>query len=167
MLASKVANFNDRILSPVVNTVSKVGYGVIAAMMLVTVADVIGRRLFNHPVKGSYELSEFMLVIVVYFNLASCELRDGNVTIDLLVSRFRKRTQSIINSFAYVLFLLISCLLTWRLFVYGINEVGGYHTTVLQIPIFPFPLIAALGCFLLSFVVLVRLLLFLSSVVEK
>ena len=137
-------------------------------MMLLTVTDVVGRRAFNQPVYGAYEISEFMLVIVVFFSIVHCEFLKGHVTIDLVVSRFRQRTQDIIDTIMYLIFLVTSCLLIWRLWLYGTavlrnNIVSG----VLEIPVYPFVFVAALGCVLLSVVVLMRLLLFLAGVLKR
>ena len=158
----------ERVISPLLNLFSKIGGGFIFVMMLLTVTDVVGRRAFNQPVYGAYEISEFMLVIVVFFSIVHCEFLKGHVTIDLVVSRFRQRTQDIIDTIMYLIFLVTSCLLIWRLWLYGTavlrnNIVSG----VLEIPVYPFVFVAALGCVLLSVVVLMRLLLFLAGVLKR
>jgi TRAP-type C4-dicarboxylate transport system permease small subunit len=160
MQASKLAGFTERVLSPVTKFFSKIGSGILVVMVIITVADVIGRRFLNLPVKGSYELGEMLLVIVVFFNLPYTEIQDGNVSIDILFIRFGQRTQRIIQSLMYILFLVISILFAWQLFVLAFDEWSeGFITTVLKIPTYPVIFLAAIGCVLLSFVVLVRLLL--------
>jgi TRAP-type C4-dicarboxylate transport system permease small subunit len=160
MPEGKLAGFAERVLSPVTKLFSKIGSGILVVMILITVADVLGRKFFNLPVKGSFELGEMLLVIVVFFNLPNTEMQDGNVSIEILFIRFGQRTQKIIQSLMYILFLVISILLTWQLFVLALDEWSeGFTTTVLKIPTSPVIFLAALGCVLLSFVVLVRLLL--------
>jgi TRAP-type C4-dicarboxylate transport system permease small subunit len=160
MQEGKLAGFTERVLSPVTKLFSKIGSGILVVMVLITVADVLGRKFLNLPVKGSYELGEMLLVIVVFFNLPNTEIRDGNVSIDILFIRFGQRTQRIIQSLMYILFLVISILLAWQLFVLASDEWSeGFTTTVLKIPTSPVIFLAALGCVLLSFVVLARLLL--------
>ena len=158
----------ERVLSPVVTVFGSVGSGAIALMMLVTVADVGGRRLFNHPVFGSMDLSTFMMVIVVFFSMAQCELMRGHITIDLLVSRFKQKSQDIFNSIAYVIFLVTFSWMTWQLIQYGI---GRYHSHIvsytLKVPLYPFIFVAALGSALLSLMVLTHLLTYLAGALKK
>lgn len=53
-------------------------------MMLVTVADVLLRYLFNSPVRGSYEFVEAMLVVFVFHGMAAGFFRRANIVIDLI-----------------------------------------------------------------------------------
>jgi TRAP-type C4-dicarboxylate transport system permease small subunit len=63
---------NERIKSLVgaVNLVSRwfnyLGVGVLTIMMLLTVSDVLLRFVFNRPILGTLELTEYMMVPVVY-----------------------------------------------------------------------------------------------------
>ena len=168
MYLNRLANLLERKLAPLTTVFGNIGASVIAVLMLLTVSDIIGRRFFNSPILGAYELSEFMLVIVVFFVLAHCEFRWCNVTIGLVVSRLRPKSQSIINSIMYVLFLGSSCILTWRLCLLAMREwQNNLISGNLNLPVFPFVLIAAFGCFLLSIVVFMHLLLFLSETLKK
>lgn len=167
MWLTKTANVMERGLSPFTNVVGRIGAGFIAIIMLITVADIIGRRAFGRPVGGAFELSELMLVIVVFGSMASCELIRGHITVGLIVSRFRQRTQDIIDSLMYLLFLAISCLITWQLFVHAMREMGGQVTAVLQVPVFPAIFIAAFGGLLLSLLILMNLLPFIAGALKK
>jgi TRAP-type C4-dicarboxylate transport system permease small subunit len=48
----------------------------LAAMMLLTVADVTLRALFNRPIHGTFELIELGLACSVYIALPAVFLRD-------------------------------------------------------------------------------------------
>ncbi len=155
-------------LSPLVNVLGSIGAGIVAVMMLVTVVDVGGRRLFNQPLFGSMDLSSFMMVIVVFFSITHCELTKGHITIDLVVSRLKKRSQDIINTIAYLIFLVTFGWMTWELSHHAV-EVWHNHIVsyTLKIPTAPFVFIAAFGCALLSLLVLMHLLLFLAEALKK
>jgi TRAP-type C4-dicarboxylate transport system permease small subunit len=56
----------------------------LASMMLITVADVSLRYLFNNPVRGSYDLVEVMLALFVFHGMASAFLTRANIVIDAL-----------------------------------------------------------------------------------
>lgn len=163
----KVTDFMERGLSPLVSVVGNLGAGLIAVMMLLTVVDVVGRRFFHHPLTGAYELSEYLMVIVVFFSMVGCQLLKGHITIDLVVDKFRQRTRNIIDSIMYVFFLMMFGVLTWRFVLDAIRETGGSTSGVLNIPDFPFLYLAALGSALLSLVVLMHLFLFLAGAVQK
>lgn len=167
MWLKKTANFIGTGLSPIVTVAGYIGAGVIALMMLLTVADVVGRGFLNKPVLGAYEISEFMLVIVVFISMASCQLLKGHITIDLVVDRLRKRTQNIIDSIMYFLFLIMFCVFTWQLFVYAMEETGGTVSGILDIPVFPFIYIASLGSALVSLVVFMHLIQFLAGAISE
>ena len=167
-MLKKAANLMDKRLSPLTAIAGNIGAGVIAVMMLLTVSDVVGRRVFNQPVYGAYELSEYMLVIVAFFTVAHCQFLRGHIRIDLVVSRIRQRSQDVVNSIMYVFFLLTFCVLAWRLCLYAIEEwQSGLTSALLGIPAFPFIFVSAVGCTLLSLVVLMHLLLFLAGALKK
>jgi TRAP-type C4-dicarboxylate transport system permease small subunit len=42
-------------------------------MMLLTVADVIGRSFFTWPIPGTYELSRYFLVVIVRLGIAHAQ----------------------------------------------------------------------------------------------
>jgi len=56
----------------------------IVAMMLLTCADVFLRYLFNAPIEGTLDLTQMLMVIVVFFGLAYCGWTGGHVVVDLL-----------------------------------------------------------------------------------
>jgi TRAP-type C4-dicarboxylate transport system permease small subunit len=56
----------------------------LAAMMLLTVADVVSRGLFARPIHGTYELIELLLACTFYLALPAVFLRDGHVLVDVI-----------------------------------------------------------------------------------
>jgi TRAP-type C4-dicarboxylate transport system permease small subunit len=56
----------------------------LAAMMLVTVADVVLRAFFNIPILGTAELVEFGLACAVFFGLPAVFLRDEHLVVDVI-----------------------------------------------------------------------------------
>ncbi len=155
----------EKILARIMPVMHSIGAYLIVAMMLITVVSVFGRRFFDAPIPGAYELTEFMMVIVVFFAIANCEFTRGHITIDILVNRFGKKNQAITNSIMYFLTLSAVVILTWRLFIDGATE--NHITAVLSINIFPFIYIAALGSACLSLIVLMHFLEFIVEVLKK
>lgn len=168
MRLMETAELIERKLTPVSKASGTIGASIIGFMMLLTVADIIGRYVFNQPIYGALEVSEFMLVIVVFFSAAHCEFTKGNVAIGLFVDRLGRRAQYIIDSIMYFIFLGTFCWLTYKLGIYATevfqrNIVSGS----LEIPRYPFIYLASLGCALLSLFVLVHFLLFLAGALKK
>ena len=87
--------------------VNGVGVFFLAVMMMVTAVDVIGRFVFNLPVKGSIEITGFLLVFTIFLAIAYAQSREQHITIDILVSRFPDRARLIINTIILLIGLII------------------------------------------------------------
>ena len=59
------------------------GIGILA-MMLLTCADVFLRYLFNAPIEGTLDLTQMLMVIIVFFGLAHCGWTGGHVVVDVM-----------------------------------------------------------------------------------
>ena len=168
MWLSKAADSLNRFIHPAVGVLHSVGVGVLAALMVLTAGDVILRYVFNRPIIGSYDLTEYMMAIVVSFGLAYCAFLKGHVRVDIVVSHFPQRIQSAIDSITGLLSVFLFSLITWQCFVYmKLLFDSGLDSTVLLIPRFPFTGLVCLGSAFLTIVLLADLLEFLSKVVRK
>ena len=58
------------------------------AMMLVTFADVLGRYVVSRPVPGSTEITQYLLVLTIFFALPIVTWRDEHISISLLEGAF-------------------------------------------------------------------------------
>ena len=56
----------------------------LAAMMLLTVADVVLRHVFSYPIRGMLELVELGLACTVFLALPAVFLRDENLVVDVI-----------------------------------------------------------------------------------
>ncbi len=56
----------------------------LAAMMLLTVADVVLRGLFNAPIRGVYDLVELLLAYAFFIALPAVFLRDENIVVNIV-----------------------------------------------------------------------------------
>lgn len=157
-----------RTVQRISQVVNSVGIGTIVAMMLLTTADVSLRYLFNRPILGSVELTEFMMLLVVALGLAYTQVRKGHIFVELITSKFSPRAQAVIESIGYFLCLVMYLLIVWQAVVQAqVQWVHGVKTGALEIPKYPFYFVLAFGCVLLSIVFLVDLIESLSRVVRK
>jgi len=122
--------------------------GVLAIMMILTVADVCGRYFFLKPIEGTYELVGIMLVIAGCLGLGYCQLNLGNIRITVLSDLFSARGQNIIFLVAYTIAAVTTGLICWqgglRAWDYIFKTLGGIIVT-LRLPLWPFMMLLAIG----------------------
>ena len=120
---------------------------VLFGMMMLTTIDVICRYFFNASILGVYEITEFMMVCVVFFSLSFAQKLKGHVAVNILVDRFRDRPRHIFDVFNFLISIIFLLLIALMSFSQGIellhsNRVSGNLT----IPVYPFFFAVALGC---------------------
>jgi TRAP-type C4-dicarboxylate transport system permease small subunit len=109
-----------------------------------------------------------MMAVVVSFSLAYCAFLKGHVRVDLIVSHLPQRVQAVIDSITGLLGVILFSVITWQSFAYMELLIdSGLKSTVLYIPRFPFAGLVCLGSAVITLVLLVNLLEFLSQVVRK
>jgi len=143
---------------------------VLAAMMLLTVADVTGRYFFNSPVKGTWEIIGLLLVCAGTWGLGYCQVQKGHISITVLIERFSRRVQAIIRSVTYLIGLVGFSLLCWRMFLMAIRyltTMKEYVTETLEIPYPPFMLMLSIGAGIMALILIVDLIHSLAEVVRK
>ena len=57
---------------------------VLLAMMLLTVVDVVGRYVLNRPVRGAFEVTELMLVVLIFAGLPLVSYGDEHAVMDFV-----------------------------------------------------------------------------------
>jgi TRAP-type C4-dicarboxylate transport system permease small subunit len=117
------------------------------------------------PVRGTGEISQLGLSVVVFTALAYCGIRGSHVAVDILVSRLRKRAQQVLRIFMQFLSVAILGILAWQLFSYTakMRDVGQ-SSVMLGIPVYPFVFVSAIGTALLALVYLVQLFITIAEV---
>ena len=168
MWLNRVTDSLNKWVRPAVGVLHSAGVGVLALLMLLTASDVTLRYVFNRPIIGSYDLTEYMMAIVVSFGLAYCAFFKGHVSVDLIVSHFPQRVQAVIDSITGLLGVILFSLITWQAFIYmQLLFDSGLESTVLHIPRFPFVGLVCLGSAFLTIALLANFLEYLSQVVRK
>ena len=98
------------------------GMGVIAAivlafMMVLTVADVIGRYFFSHPIKGTWELVGLLLVCAGTWGLAYCQMERGHISITIMEGFFSRRVRAAMSALACLIGLGGFSFVSWQTFL--------------------------------------------------
>lgn len=135
------------------------GAGGMVALMLLIVADVCLRYLFNRPIASSNELVMFLMAVVVFSALSYTETADGHVIIDLFVSRLPRRAQTALRGITSIISLALFALIAQQNLVRAkALQAEGLTSSILHVPVYPFYLFAAFGCALLCVVLLIHVL---------
>lgn len=115
-------------------------------ILFLTVADIIGRSAFRRPVPGTVEMTGMILVVVVFMAVAHSEDMGDHITIDLLYERAGTRLRLFLDVFADLLTIAVVGLLSYQLYQFTLrNQASGAETPVLDLPVWPFVLVAAVG----------------------
>ena len=135
-----------------------VGVGFIIALMILTVANSVGRYGFDQPILGTIELSQYLLLTSAFLVGAYTMIVKSHVSVGIIVDRFSERTQAIIDSFTYIFGLAVTIAAVWQSLSRGIYIMhAGQATAILGIPNFPFYYIIAAGWGVLGLAIIVHL----------
>ena len=168
MQLNKVIHSLNRVVSPSVRIINYVAAGVLALMMFLTAADVLLRYIFNRPISGTWELTSYMMAVIVGFGLSYCAFVKGLISVEVLTSRFSQKVQAILNCVTYFLSFCFFALVTWQTIVYiKIMFESNLVSAVLLIPTFPFIAALALGSLVFTLVIFKDFLEYLSQVVNR
>jgi TRAP-type C4-dicarboxylate transport system permease small subunit len=136
---------------------SAVAIAALAALASVTVLDVAGRYLFNKPLFGAIEMSEFLMAILSFGGLALAELRNSHITVDFFLGALPQRARAWLEAAGAVLGIVFWGFVSWRATVHAhrIWEAGEVSAN-LTIPTWPFYLAVTVGCGLLAIALIGR-----------
>ena len=140
----------QKILDAITAGVSWIGAGALVLMILVVVANVVGRYLFRKPVLGAVEIVGLLTVVVVFCVLAFTEAKGAHIVVDLFVSRLHGRAKAILASIMSLLGAVFFIIMGWQGWDLMLSNLSPFvrATGVLSIPFAPFMLIMAFGCVL-------------------
>lgn len=120
-------------------------------MMVLTTIDVTGRYLFNSPLMGAFEITEYLVLILVFSFLGNSQSYKVHVSVDLFFQKFSKKVRLIAELFNHIACFAFTALIGWMSFLKALElkEVGEASPN-LQIPDYPFVYFLVVGCIVLS-----------------
>jgi TRAP-type C4-dicarboxylate transport system permease small subunit len=130
---------------------SYLGAGALFIMMLLTAADVAGRYLFNKPILGAFELTEFLVLILIFSFLAHAQAEKTHVSVDLLVGRLPEKWRMTLSVINHAVCLALVGLIAWMSAIRAM-ELKEYAeaSSNLGIPKYPFAYFVVIGCAVLA-----------------
>ena len=115
-------------------------------MMLVTVADVVLRYLFNSPIRGSYDFVESMLVVFVFHGMSRAFMTRTNIVIDILDPFFGPRITAVLIRVSDVLTLTTLVIIGWAMSRIALQAFDyGDRKLELQLPLYVLCVVALAG----------------------
>ncbi|MDN2579098.1 TRAP transporter large permease subunit [Aquibium sp. ELW1220] len=139
----------------------------LAAIMLLTVADVVMRNLFATVVPGGMELAGLLMVFVALSTLALVEQEKGHIRVDVLLNALPGFVRTPLLAGGLLLTLATICITALQIAFQALYlRSNGIVTGVLAIPEWPFAAAAAVFMALFALALLVNLIAVIGEVVE-
>ncbi|MBP6816434.1 MAG: TRAP transporter small permease, partial [Burkholderiaceae bacterium] len=70
-------------------------------MMLLTFADVLGRYVFNTPLRGAFEITELALLSLIFAGLPLVSRADEHVTMDFIDKILGRSARALLRRFVH------------------------------------------------------------------
>ena len=122
-------------------------------MMLLTFVDVVARYLFNRPIRGGFEMTELVLLVLIFAGLPLVSHADEHVTMDFIDRMLPERAVAILIRVVHALVAAVFFFLTWQVLIKAARIAGyGDTTDVLRITVGPFVYFMAAMIFLTALV---------------
>lgn len=107
-------------------------------MMILTLLDVFGRYLFNSPIMGAYEITELMLVVLIFAGIPLAGANDEHIAVDLIdgvVPRVIAKVRDIMIALVMAVVLGALSKSIWHKGLEAIKY--GDQSAMLQVPMSP------------------------------
>jgi TRAP-type C4-dicarboxylate transport system permease small subunit len=128
-------------------------------MLALTVADVIGIKVFKSPIPGAIEIVAFLGIIITAFSLAYTQHQKAHIQVEFFVMRLPPRWRAGVAAFTSLLGLVLFALLCWQSFEYGTSLLAaGEKSMTSRIPVYPFAFLIGFCCIPVCLVLLVEIL---------
>ena len=126
-------------------------------IMLLTVADVIGRSFFTWPITGTYELSRYALVVMVLLGIGYVQQGNQHIAVDLFVKKLSRSGQFVTEIIGTLMGLGFSLLVSWQGWRGGLESMHNKTVSdTLHIPAYPFEFLIGLGATFLSIELIIK-----------
>jgi TRAP-type C4-dicarboxylate transport system permease small subunit len=123
----------------------------VLVLMILVIADIGGRYLFNRPVPMTYEVGAFMMVFVVFLAMAYTQRAGAHIRVEFLTLRLPPRARMILDIVSSILGTLLYATIAYQGFTWAWTswEVGDYIAGLINIPRYPSQFVVPLGAAIL------------------
>lgn len=112
---------------------------ILFAMMILTVIDVVARYVFSRPVRGAFEVTELLLLVLIFAGLPLVSFADEHAVMDFIDRLLGPRRQRQVVRLVQIVNAAFMFLLTWLVWLKA-DKIWAYRdaTDVLRIVYGPF-----------------------------
>jgi len=112
---------------------------ILMAMMCLTFVDVVARYVFNRPIRGGFEVTELLLLVLIFAGLPLVSHADEHVTMDFIDRLLLSRTRALLSRFIHVVVAALMFFMAWQVTIKAARISSyGDATDVLRIVYGPF-----------------------------
>jgi len=86
----------------------------VAGMMLITVADVFLRAIFNLPIRGTLEIVELLLAATFFLALPATFLRDEHIVVDMIDRKVGPKGVGLLKRISALTGVILLAVLAWQ-----------------------------------------------------
>ncbi|MBW8905709.1 MAG: TRAP transporter small permease [Betaproteobacteria bacterium] len=109
------------------------------AMMCLTFVDVVARYLFNRPIRGAFEITELMLLVLIFAGLPLVSHADEHVTMDFIDRMLPAAAVLALQRLVHAVVGALFFFLAWQMWIKAARiSAYGDTTDVLRILVGPF-----------------------------
>ena len=132
------------------SALSYLGAFSLLTMMGLTTVDVVGRYLFNRPITGVFEITEYLVLILIFSFIGFTQSQKGHVAVDILLPLLPPKLKKVIDVANHLICLALMGLITWMGMEKALElRAVGEASPNLHIPAYPFVFYLVLGCFVM------------------
>jgi TRAP-type C4-dicarboxylate transport system permease small subunit len=112
---------------------------ILFCMMMLTFVDVVLRYVFNRPLRGAFEVTELMLLVLIFAGLPLVTHANEHVTMDLIDRWLSARQRQALGRLMEAISAALMFVLTWLMWIKA-QRIAAYGDTtdVLRILVGPF-----------------------------
>jgi len=112
---------------------------ILFCMMTLTFVDVIARYLLNRPIRGAFEVTELMLLVLIFAGLPLVSHADEHVTMDFIDRLLLERGRRLLERAVHLVCTAVMGFMAWQVWIKaGRVSAYGDATDVLRIVYGPF-----------------------------
>jgi TRAP-type C4-dicarboxylate transport system permease small subunit len=112
---------------------------ILLGLMLLTVADVVSRYIFNWPLRGAFEVTELALLVLIFAGLPLASRTGEHATMDFIDALLAERGRRAVVRFVDLFCGFVILGLAWQVWLKA-GKIAGYGDTTdaLKLPVGPF-----------------------------
>jgi C4-dicarboxylate transporter DctQ subunit len=127
-------------------------------LMFLAVVQVVGRKVFNFPVRGYVDWVEFAMAIFAFLSIAYTQRLGGHVRMEFIISRFKGRVLWGLEAMGTIIALFICTVLMWYAYNHFLRAwTIGDSSIDIELPIWPGKIVVAFAFFSLNIRLLIQL----------